>query len=55
MIKSKVIVFRGNLKLRLLYCWVGQNVYLGFSIRCYRKTQMNILAIPTYMEEGNEE
>ena len=25
-------------------CWVGQKVRLGFSIRCYRQTQMNFLA-----------
>ena len=29
----------------LLY-WVGQKVHLGFSVRCYVKTQVNVLANP---------
>ena len=28
--------------------WVSQNVSLGYSIRCYRKTQMNFLANPRF-------
>ena len=29
--------------------WVGQKVHLGFSVRCYGKTQTNSLATPTYI------
>ena len=29
--------------------WVSQKVHLGFSVRCYGKTQTNLLATPTYI------
>ena len=41
--------------LNTLY-WVGLNISPGFSLRCYRKTQMNILDKPVtiYKEEQPE-
>ena len=34
--------------------WVGQNVCLGFSVKCSRKLQMNFLANPihTYLKSS---
>ena len=32
-------------------CWVGQNVFLDFSIRCYGKTRKNFLANPIQSKE----
>ena len=44
-LKNILIRYSGDRYLNLLY-WVGQNVHSGFSVRCYRKTQMNISANP---------
>ena len=38
--------------LNTLY-WVGLNISPGFSLRCYRKTQMDIL-VTIYKEEQPE-
>ena len=34
---------------KLGFYWVGQNVLSGFSIRCYRKTWMGVLANPIFL------
>ena len=43
-IASKKIKILGVNLTREVKYWVGQKVHLGFSIRCYGKTQTNFLA-----------
>ena len=33
------------------FCWVGKKVYLGFSIRCFRKTRTNFFCQPNRMAD----
>ena len=50
-LKSKIKVSAGYLLLRVEgWYWVGQKVGLGFSIRCYGKTQTNFLAKPISLD-----
>ena len=48
------LVFGGlNFLTRKMNCWVCQKAHSGFSIRCYGKTNMNILGNPIQYVPGS--